>query len=79
MPELSGIDTILEYTHEFLNVKVVAISGVNKGGCMDAKWLIFGGLFGVSGYGDLRLLRGVNGRKGGGLHGHAVLDQLPSV
>lgn len=28
MPELNGLDTILELTREFLNVKVIAISGV---------------------------------------------------
>ena len=31
MPELSGLDTILEFTREFMNVKVVAISGVANG------------------------------------------------
>ena len=31
MPELSGLDTILEFTREFLNVKVIAISGMGKG------------------------------------------------
>lgn len=31
MPELSGLDTILEFTREFLNVKVIAISGVGNG------------------------------------------------
>ena len=29
MPELNGLDTILELTREFLNVKVVAMSGVS--------------------------------------------------
>lgn len=31
MPEFSGLDTILEFTREFLNVKVVAISGMGNG------------------------------------------------
>ena len=31
MPELNGLDTILEFTREFLNVKVVAISGMANG------------------------------------------------
>lgn len=31
MPEFSGLDTILEFTREFLNVKVVAISGMANG------------------------------------------------
>ncbi|UVT15546.1 MAG: response regulator [Nitrospira sp.] len=30
MPELNGLDTILELTREFLHVKVVAISGVGE-------------------------------------------------
>ncbi len=29
MPELSGLDTILEFSREFLDVKVVAISSVS--------------------------------------------------
>ncbi|BCA55365.1 Response regulator, CheY like [Nitrospira sp. KM1] len=28
MPDLSGLDTIIELTREFLNVKVIAITGV---------------------------------------------------
>ncbi|MDK2744201.1 MAG: response regulator [Nitrospira sp. BO4] len=28
MPELNGLDTIMELTREFLNVKVIAVSGV---------------------------------------------------
>jgi DNA-binding response OmpR family regulator len=28
MPELNGLDTILELTREFMNVKVIAISGM---------------------------------------------------
>lgn len=31
MPELNGLDTILEFTREFLNVKVIAISGMDQG------------------------------------------------
>lgn len=31
MPELNGLDTILEFTREFLNVKVIAISGMGNG------------------------------------------------
>ncbi len=31
MPEFSGLDTILEFTREFLNVKVVAIPGMANG------------------------------------------------
>jgi CheY-like chemotaxis protein len=30
MPELNGIDLIMELTREFLNVKVIAISGVPR-------------------------------------------------
>lgn len=28
MPELNGLDTLLEFTREFLNVKVIAVSGM---------------------------------------------------
>lgn len=28
MPELNGLETLLEFTREFLNVKVIAISGM---------------------------------------------------
>lgn len=29
MPELNGLDTIMELTREFLNVKVIAVSGMD--------------------------------------------------
>lgn len=32
MPELNGLDMILELTHGFLNVKVIAMSGVHGDG-----------------------------------------------
>ena len=42
MPELNGLDTILELIREFLNVKVIAMSGVpqrRNGGLRTAKLL----------------------------------------
>ena len=30
MPELNGLDTIMEFTREFLNVKVIAVSGMDS-------------------------------------------------
>jgi DNA-binding response OmpR family regulator len=34
MPDLNGLDTIMELTREFLHVKVIAISGVVDDRCM---------------------------------------------
>jgi two-component system, response regulator, stage 0 sporulation protein F len=34
MPELNGLDTIMELTREFLNVKVIAVSGAAGGQSM---------------------------------------------
>lgn len=41
MPDLNGLDTIIELTREFLNVKVIAISGMRaESGMLDTAKLL---------------------------------------